>query len=106
MGAPIGNQNAAKSRVFEQTMKRACVQEDWKRVRQGVEKLLTLASEGERWALEMVRDTLDGKPVQQADVTVEHSGTVKHLAVQEVDSLVADLLGRATGGDSTQALPH
>lgn len=33
-------------------------------------KIMDLAEEGERWAAEFVRDTVDGKPMQ----AVEHSG--------------------------------
>lgn len=66
-GAPIGNKNGEKSRVFHDAMRRACVQENFKRINQGVEQALTKAAEGERWALELVRDTLDGKPKQQIE---------------------------------------
>lgn len=65
MAAPIGNQNAAKSRMFEQALHRAIAQDDGKRLRQAAETVLTKASEGEAWALQMLADRLDGKPSQQ-----------------------------------------
>lgn len=34
--------------------------------------IMDLAEEGERWAAEYVRDTIDGKPVQ----AIEHSGEI------------------------------
>lgn len=67
-GAPAGNQNAAKSREFEQTVRRAMLADDGKRLRAAAEKLLDLAAAGERWAVECLRDTLDGKPAQSIAV--------------------------------------
>ena len=69
MAAPEGNQNAAKSRAFHDAMRKACVQEDYKRINNGIEELLNKASSGERWALELCRDTLDGKPKQQVELS-------------------------------------
>jgi hypothetical protein len=60
-----GNQAAAKGRKVEKLIERALLQEDDKRLRQGIEKLLDSVAEGERWALEFVRDSIDGKPKQQ-----------------------------------------
>lgn len=63
-----GNKAAAKGRRVEKLIERALLQEDDKRLREGVEKLLDAVSEGERWALEFVTDRLDGKPRQAVDV--------------------------------------
>jgi hypothetical protein len=63
-----GNTLGAKSRRVERMLERAVLQDDEKRLRQGVEKVLDLFAEGERWAVEFVRDTLDGKPKQAVDV--------------------------------------
>jgi hypothetical protein len=65
MAAPIGNQNAAKSRLFEQTLKRAITQDDGVRLRRAAETLLDKAADGESWAMQMLADRLDGKPSQQ-----------------------------------------
>lgn len=43
---------------------------DVKGMRRMVRKVWNLAEEGERWAVEFVRDTIDGKPAQQ----LTHSG--------------------------------
>lgn len=64
MGAPEGNQNAAKSRLFYNTLNRAIVQDDGKRIRAAAEKLLDLAANGEAWAVRELADRLDGKPSQ------------------------------------------
>ena len=68
MAAEIGNEYASKGRRVEKLIERALKQEDDKRLRAGVEKLLDAVSEGERWALEFVTDRLDGKPRQAVDV--------------------------------------
>lgn len=73
-GAPVGNDYATKAKVFHDAVRKACVQEDWKRVNQGVNELLHKVAEGERWALELLRDTLDGKPKQQIEATGEDGG--------------------------------
>lgn len=61
MGAPAGNQNAAKSRLFYGALQRAIAQDDGVRLRKAAEKLLTLAAEGEAWAVKELADRLDGK---------------------------------------------
>lgn len=80
-GAPVGNTNASKSRVVEQALKRACVQEDYKRLHTGIQKLLDQVAEGERWALELVRDTLDGKPKQQTEISGPEGGPIQTTTV-------------------------
>lgn len=64
MSAPIGNKNAAKSRLFEQALHRAIAQDDGDRVRRAAEVVLDKAAEGEIWAVQMLADRLDGKPSQ------------------------------------------
>lgn len=59
-----GNQLAAKGRKVEKMIERALLQENDKRLREGIEKLLDNVANGERWALEFVTDRLDGKPAQ------------------------------------------
>ena len=59
-------------------MRAAIEQDDWKRVRAGIERVLDLCAAGERWALEIVRDTLDGRPAQSITATDEDG---KELAI-------------------------
>ena len=68
-GAPLGNDNAAKKRDFEKMVRKCLVAEDHRSLYQAAMKVLALASDGERWAVEMLRDTLDGKPAQQIIAT-------------------------------------
>ena len=64
-----GNQYGARKRLFEQNIKRALAADDYKKLRSIAERVVALAEEGERWAVEMLRDTLDGKPAQQIVAT-------------------------------------
>jgi len=80
-GAPFGNDNATKNRLFRETLDRAIKQDSGKRVRACTEKLLDLAAEGEPWAVQMVADRLDGKAAQQ----VIHTGDAENpVTVQEI----------------------
>lgn len=62
MGAPVGSRNGAKQRKFYDQMMVASAANDYAKLRNIAEKTLALAEEGEQWAVEFVRDTLDGKP--------------------------------------------
>jgi hypothetical protein len=64
MGAPVGNQNAAKAKIVGDALRKLAVQEDQKRLRAGLEKVMDAFEAGEPWAAQFVRDTLDGKPAQ------------------------------------------
>lgn len=64
MAAPIGNQNAAKTkRLFSAALKRLLTQ-DPARAQALAEKLLTLAESGEAWAFKELIDRVDGKAPQ------------------------------------------
>ncbi len=80
-GAPEGNTNATKNKPFWGAVTRAIAQEDGKRLREAAEKLLTEASKGEPWAVQMLADRLDGKAMQ----AVEHSGEM-HVTIASADA--------------------
>ena len=87
MGAPTGNQNASKSRVVHDALRKISLQEDHKRLRDGIEIVLDKASEGDMFAIQFVRDTLDGKPKQQ----VELSGDAENpVTIQEIKRTIVD----------------
>lgn len=72
-GAPLGNKNAAKSRLFEQAFIRAIKQRDLESgdgetLRKIADKLIDMALAGEVAAFREARDTIDGKPAQQIDL--------------------------------------
>lgn len=92
-----GNTLGSKSRRVEKMLSRALDQDDDRRLRQGVEKLLDLFAEGERWAMEYVRDTLDGKPKQsvamEVDMKMSEIGALsQRKAGQVIDMATGELL--------------
>lgn len=64
-----GNKLAARGGEFKAAVKRALAQNDYAQLRECVNTMLGLAAAGERWAVELLRDTLDGKPAQQIIAT-------------------------------------
>jgi hypothetical protein len=64
-----GNKHAAKRREFEQAIRRSLSADDYQSLRDIADKVRDLAKGGERWAVELLRDTLDGKPAQQIVAT-------------------------------------
>ena len=68
-GAPFGNQNAKKGRLFEQAFIRAIKQRDLdagdgETLRKIADKMLDLALGGDVSSFREARDTVDGKPAQ------------------------------------------
>ena len=63
-GAPVGNKNAQKGRIWNDQLRKAIAQDDGKRLRVSIEKLLNLAANGEPWAIKELADRLDGRPKQ------------------------------------------
>jgi hypothetical protein len=66
-GAQVGNQNAAKSRLFYDKLRLVLVQEPH-RLRSIAEQLVTQAEAGEPWAIKEIIDRVDGKAVQATTI--------------------------------------
>lgn len=64
MGAPVGNQNAAKAKIVSDAIRKALAADDWKRLREGAEKVADAYAKGEAWAVQFVADRMEGKPHQ------------------------------------------
>jgi hypothetical protein len=67
MGAPVGNQNAAKAKVWTAAIERALDKRGVSRIEALdalAEKLLALADQGDLPALKELGDRLEGKPAQ------------------------------------------
>ena len=72
-GAPLGNKNAAKSRLIEQALIRAIKQRDLEAgdgetLRRIAEAQIDRALSGDPLSFDRVADRLDGKPKQQVDL--------------------------------------
>lgn len=62
-GAPIGNQNAVKGKMFEHALKMTLAKRP-SALMNIANKLVDEAEAGEQWAVNMVADRLDGKSKQ------------------------------------------
>lgn len=85
-GAPIGNQNARKAKIWTQAIERALKKRSKsaadmiEALDELAEKLLIECDSGNLIALKELADRLEGKPVQGIEGTIEHdhTGTVTH----------------------------
>jgi len=68
-GAPEGNQNAKKGKLFYEQLRRVLVQNDHYKLRKITEKFVEAAEKGEAWAIKEIMDRMDGKSIQQTEIT-------------------------------------
>ena len=80
-GAPIGNQNAKKGKLFYDQLRKVLVQNDCLKLRNIADKLVQAAEKGEGWAIKEVMDRMDGKAVQATELTGPEGSQLK-TAVQ------------------------
>ena len=66
-GAPLGNHNATKSRMFYDKLRLVLTQEPH-RLRSIADQLVTQAEAGEPWAIKEIIDRVDGKAVQATTI--------------------------------------
>lgn len=88
MGAPVGNQNAAKAKVVADGIRKALAAEDWKRLREGCEKVANAYAAGEPWAVQFVADRMDGRPTQQTEISGPEGGPVE--TVSRIERVLID----------------
>ena len=108
MAAAQGNQYAAKAKMVEQALKRAAEREDWKRFHDGIEKVWDSWAKGEVWAMQFVRDTIDGKPKERVelDATPAYVEAVSGLASFVAKALTEGAVVDHEGvGESGSLLP-
>lgn len=91
MGAPVGNTNGRKARLFEQALVRAIKNRDLKdgdgeTLRKVAEQLLDKAISSDLSAIKELRDTLDGKPAQSVTLAGDPDNPVVEKIVREVVS--------------------
>lgn len=86
-GAPKGNKNSSQSnRLWTDTIRRALVQSDAKKLRAIADKLVEMAEEGNIMAIKEIGDRMDGKaaqmilgPGEDGEHTVNASVTVNFV---------------------------
>lgn len=80
-GAPIGNQNGAKGRLFAAAVERALSKkskgEQVQALDEIAEKLVTVARAGDLEAIKIIADRMDGKPHQTIAAEVDSTVTVE-----------------------------
>lgn len=82
-GAPVGNKNAAKSRLFEQAFLREIKARDLdagdgETLRKIAAKILDQALNGDIPSFREARDTTDGKPAQAVELAGDPDRPVVH----------------------------
>lgn len=82
-GAPVGNQNGKKGKLFYDALRVALVQEDKKKLRSITDKLVKAAENGEPWAVKEIMDRMDGKPVNTTELTNAEGDTFKMVVAWE-----------------------
>jgi hypothetical protein len=85
-GAPVGNKNAQKGRIWNDQLRRAIAQDDGRRLRASIEQLLNLASNGEPWAIKELADRLDGRPAQTNVLEASQEPELKTIKIVFVSS--------------------
>jgi len=90
-GAPLGNKNAAKPRIWHQAIERALETRsksriDGKREIDALaEKLLDLVATGDLAALKEFGDRIDGKPAQQVTLSGDADAPLQVQSIGLVD---------------------
>lgn len=80
-GAPQGNHNAAKAKIWSDAIRKVVVQKQ--ALDQLALALVEKALSGDLQALKELGDRLEGKPVQAVEQKTEHSGEVTVYGWQE-----------------------
>lgn len=63
-GAPIGNKNASKGKIWNDALRRAIASDQGARVIKAANKLIDEAAAGAPWAIKELADRLDGRSNQ------------------------------------------
>ena len=80
-GAPKGNQNAVKGKMWSDALRKEIIQND--HLAQLVKSLIDKALDGDMAALKEIGDRLEGKPVQSVEQTTQLSADIEVYAWQE-----------------------
>jgi hypothetical protein len=83
-GAPFGNTNAQKGKVWNDSLRRAIASDQGARVLKAAQRLLDEASNGEPWAIKELADRLDGKPSQETVIDTTMGNLPHHIQISFV----------------------
>jgi hypothetical protein len=87
-GGQPNNTNAQKRGAFLRELNKELTQNP-EQLRKAIKKLLEQASKGEPWAIQMLADRLDGKPI--SGKLIADSGDVDDEATQHVNRAMEEL---------------
>jgi hypothetical protein len=79
VGAPKGNDNARKGRMFFDQLRKELVQEDAIKLRMIARKLVEAAQDGEPWAVKEIMDRVDGKAIQVTEMSGLDGGAIETI---------------------------
>ena len=68
VGAPEGNDNAKKGKMFYDQLRMILVQNDRLKLRNICDKFVKAAENGDAWAIKEVMDRMDGKPIAVQEI--------------------------------------
>ena len=83
-GAPIGNSNAQKGKVWNDALRRAIASDQGARVLKAAHRLLDDAANGEPWAIKELADRLDGKLKQESVIETNADFAPQHIRISFV----------------------
>ena len=94
-GAPKGNNNAAKGKLWNDALRKAIVQDKGKLIVAAVNSLLNQAASGEAWAVKELADRLDGKSMQGVELSTdpEKEFTINHNMPKDASTLMQAIRG-------------
>lgn len=95
-----GNQLGKRQGIWRATLDRAIAQDDGERLRAAAEKLLTLASKGEQWAVKELADRIDGKSAQRVELAGDAESPVQ-ISLVDAAKLEARIRGLAAVAGAT-----
>jgi len=118
VGAPKGNRNSAKTRIFTNTLldliknEELTLPENKRRLRMCAGKLLSKAAAGEAWAVKELANRIEGKAIQGVELSGPGGSAVnffdpammRNLSPGELDKL-KELLGKAAVGIPDEEYP-
>jgi len=85
-GAPVGNENAKKGKLFYDQLRKVLIQDDALKLRQIALRLIEAAEDGEAWAVREVIDRIDGKAIQATEISgPDGAEIVKGIGIVFVD---------------------
>ncbi len=96
-GAPIGNKNGAKDKLWLQAVQRHLHARP-KDLEEIIEVVFEQAKAGQAWAVQEIANRLDGKPVQQVDMNASvENVTERELSDAQLLQIIAQGNKRTNG---------